>query len=268
MIPPPSPSVKIQIQGGKLCLRCKGKTLLGVVNKKFVDISQQWYTLLPQVNFPAHNLNFRWRWWWDQGQAIFLNLFYFKIHHPYGITSQKLYLNWPLKLSFYFKLNNFQKSAVEKKVGQSYESLHLINAKFKTSIFDLQFWRWLDIEKISCRGYEITDKRTDVWSRDFIIWKINSGLWSQWSGLDCEIKGSGPIMSNFWDPSKKSYNFFWKHYSVRTEKLHNTFFTIFFSNFENQKKWKKHFLIGLKFEWNLSVNTWRSGLALDFWNAG
>ena len=29
----PSPSVKIQIKGGKVCLRCKGKTLLGVVNK-------------------------------------------------------------------------------------------------------------------------------------------------------------------------------------------------------------------------------------------
>jgi hypothetical protein len=32
-IPSPSPSVKIQIVGGKVCLRCKGKTLLGVVNK-------------------------------------------------------------------------------------------------------------------------------------------------------------------------------------------------------------------------------------------
>ena len=32
-IPPPSPSVKIQIMGRKVCLRCKGKTLLGVVNK-------------------------------------------------------------------------------------------------------------------------------------------------------------------------------------------------------------------------------------------
>jgi hypothetical protein len=32
-IPPPSPSVKIQIMGGKVCLLCKGKTLLGVVNK-------------------------------------------------------------------------------------------------------------------------------------------------------------------------------------------------------------------------------------------
>ena len=29
----PSPSVKIQIMGGKVCLRCKSKTLLGIVNK-------------------------------------------------------------------------------------------------------------------------------------------------------------------------------------------------------------------------------------------
>jgi len=28
-----SPSVKILIMGGKVCLRCKGKTLLDVVNK-------------------------------------------------------------------------------------------------------------------------------------------------------------------------------------------------------------------------------------------
>ena len=33
-IPSPSPSVKIQIMGGKVCLRCKGKTLLNVVNKR------------------------------------------------------------------------------------------------------------------------------------------------------------------------------------------------------------------------------------------
>ena len=32
-IPSPSHSVKIQIMGGKVCLRCKGKTLLGVVDK-------------------------------------------------------------------------------------------------------------------------------------------------------------------------------------------------------------------------------------------
>ena len=61
--PSPSPSVKIQIMGGKVCLRCKGKILLGIVNKllktkKFVDITQQCFTLLPQINFPANNLNF------------------------------------------------------------------------------------------------------------------------------------------------------------------------------------------------------------------
>ena len=41
---------------------CKGKILLGVVNKllkkKIVDITQQCFALLPQVNFPANNLNF------------------------------------------------------------------------------------------------------------------------------------------------------------------------------------------------------------------
>ena len=35
-IPSPSPSVKIQIMGGKVCLRFNGKTLLSVVNKCFV----------------------------------------------------------------------------------------------------------------------------------------------------------------------------------------------------------------------------------------
>ena len=34
-IPSPSPLVKIQTMGGKVCL-CKGKRLLGVVNKFFV----------------------------------------------------------------------------------------------------------------------------------------------------------------------------------------------------------------------------------------
>jgi hypothetical protein len=59
----PSPSVKIQIMGGKICLRCKGETLLGVVNKlfktkKFVDNTQQCFAFMSQAKFPAHNLNF------------------------------------------------------------------------------------------------------------------------------------------------------------------------------------------------------------------
>ena len=46
-----SPSVKIQIMGGKVCLRHKGKTLLGVVNKLFVFKSL--LTTLSNV-FPLH----------------------------------------------------------------------------------------------------------------------------------------------------------------------------------------------------------------------
>ena len=33
LISSPSPSVKIQVMGGKVCFRHKGKTLLGIVNK-------------------------------------------------------------------------------------------------------------------------------------------------------------------------------------------------------------------------------------------
>ena len=36
-IPSPLPSVKIQIMDGKICLRHKGKTLLGIVNEKEKD---------------------------------------------------------------------------------------------------------------------------------------------------------------------------------------------------------------------------------------
>ena len=84
-IPSPSPSVKLQIKGGKVCSRCKGKTLLGIVNKllktkKYVDITKQCFASLPQVDFPANSLNFHWRWrWWDRIQAIFLTLFYFNL---------------------------------------------------------------------------------------------------------------------------------------------------------------------------------------------
>ena len=85
LIPLPSPSVKIQVMEGKVCLRCEGKTLLDghcqqtFEYKKFIDINQQCFALFPQVNFPTNNLNFHLSWsWWYQIQAIFLNLFYFK----------------------------------------------------------------------------------------------------------------------------------------------------------------------------------------------
>ena len=56
------PSVKIQIIGGKICLRCKCETLLGVVNKllKTKSLLMTPCNVLPvmsQANFPDHNLN-------------------------------------------------------------------------------------------------------------------------------------------------------------------------------------------------------------------
>jgi hypothetical protein len=61
LIPSPSPSVEIQIMGRKVCLRCIGKTLRGGSNfskQKVCCITLQCFALLPQVNFPANNLNF------------------------------------------------------------------------------------------------------------------------------------------------------------------------------------------------------------------
>ena len=46
-IPAPSPSVKMQIMGGKVCLSCIGKKYLAFSNG------------LPQVNFPANDLNLK-----------------------------------------------------------------------------------------------------------------------------------------------------------------------------------------------------------------
>ena len=70
-IPILSPSVKIQIMGGKVCLMGKGKTLLFVYKCLLTTPSNVW-----PFTFSTHNLNFHWR-WWDQIQTIYLNLFYF-----------------------------------------------------------------------------------------------------------------------------------------------------------------------------------------------
>ena len=63
-IPSPSHSVKIQSMSGEVCLWCKGKTLLFVINKVLkakgllTSPSNALPYLLPQVNFPTKNLNF------------------------------------------------------------------------------------------------------------------------------------------------------------------------------------------------------------------
>ena len=73
LIQSPSSSVKIQIMDGKVCLRCKGKTLLGIVNKllKTKSLLKSPSNVLLYY-FSANNLNLYWRWrWWNQIQTIF-----------------------------------------------------------------------------------------------------------------------------------------------------------------------------------------------------
>ena len=63
------------------------KTTLCYIGQNIAGWCQQTFenkcfAFTPQANFPAHNLNFHWRWrWWDRIQAIFLNIFYFKIDY-------------------------------------------------------------------------------------------------------------------------------------------------------------------------------------------
>ena len=65
-------------------------------NKKFVD-TQQCFALSLQVNFPAKNFNFHWR-WLGRIQAIILNLFY--------VICTYIYFNPFWLLEYYFNFLN------------------------------------------------------------------------------------------------------------------------------------------------------------------
>ena len=92
MIQSPSPSVKIQIIGGKVFL---GFNIAGRCQQTFI----------PKANFPAQNLNFHSRLrWWDQIQAIFLNLFYFNSF--IGSNIKLRILIFPTKFAVLFDLIN------------------------------------------------------------------------------------------------------------------------------------------------------------------
>ena len=72
----PSPSVKIQIMGGKVGLRCKGKTL-GIVNFFVQKVCWQRPAMFGQNNKENKMFTTPWR-WWDQIQVTFKNLLHFK----------------------------------------------------------------------------------------------------------------------------------------------------------------------------------------------
>ena len=79
------------------------------------------------------------------------------------------------------------------------------------------------------RGVLSTDKRIDVWSWDFIIWKIDYGLWS---GLDCENKqGLGRLWETF-----------------------ETFFLRYYRQKFNLKSFKKYSRVRIKKLYRIKVN--------------
>ena len=93
LIQSPSPSVKIQIIGGKGVKAKHCWTLsTNFWIQQFVVNAQQCFAFTPRTIFPAHNLNFHWRWrWWDQIQATFQNLFYFNFFTSLKVHPSHLY---------------------------------------------------------------------------------------------------------------------------------------------------------------------------------
>ena len=98
-----------------------------------------------------------------------------------------------------------------------------------------------------------TDKRTDVWSRDFIIWKINFGLLAvaqagQWEkGVWADSEQLFWVVFSIFHGQKKIFFEFFLHCSVRTEKLHKIKLKFFKKNFGKGKlSQKNQFFLGLK----------------------
>ena len=92
--------------GGKVCLRCRGKTLLGVVIKllKTKSLLTSHSNVLPyylKKTFLPIIWIFHWRWrWLDRIQAIVLNLFYFisKFQHIHMISVSIHWMHIVLKV--------------------------------------------------------------------------------------------------------------------------------------------------------------------------
>ena len=102
--------------------------------------------------FPAHNLNFPWRWrWWDWIQAILLNLFYFtkvdqlpilKVNNLFVrcrcCFNSKLFCQTPRKRKTNFE--NFA-TAVEVNRAEATKNGHN-SSKYLASMLQWWFWWW------------------------------------------------------------------------------------------------------------------------------
>ena len=85
--PLPSPSMKIQIMGGKVCLRCKGKTLRDVVNKLF-DIKSSSNVLQSKLSHPWFEFSLKVK-VMGSNSGHLLKYFYFTKMVKYVLKCQK-----------------------------------------------------------------------------------------------------------------------------------------------------------------------------------
>ena len=81
------------------------------------------------------------------------------------------------------------------------------------------------------RIVDFTDKRTDIWSRNFMIREINFGLWADaWAGpwekgVWADSEQLFWVVFSIFNGQKKFFFNFFLHFSVRTEKLHKIKFS-------------------------------------------
>ena len=74
-------------------------------------------------------------------------------------------------------LHLFSKQTFSVSFSRRAEAPQSILYKSETEIFEKKF------HPPRSTNISTTDKRTDVWSRDFMIWRINFGLWAvAWDG--------------------------------------------------------------------------------------
>ena len=123
-----------------------------------------------------------------------------------SITSSEHSVQWDRKFFEVEYLKSYKTTTIKQNIF--YASLEWINMKYYISLkhFDTNSWM---VQKFECNFVKClnpmcsavvytgciwykkvpvvaTEKRTDVWSRDFKIWKINSGLWNKRVWADYE----------------------------------------------------------------------------------
>ena len=124
-------------------------------SQKFVDNTQQCLAFAPHANFPAHNLNFHWRWsWWDQIQAIFSNLFYFI----------KIVLTYCENKLFYWSRKTFAIPGWRPRICKIFETTWTINSNNERSeqFWDIKLWSYLKLD------FELEH----LWYCDFPYWLV------------------------------------------------------------------------------------------------